>query len=309
MRVAGAKSGERPGGKVGLIAGAGSLPGEARRILAANGLACELFAFDGVSEADRCGAPACDPAAPETDATLAEGLAADHRMPLGQLEALVAKLRTRGIERLLVVGKFSKERLLAEPERLAPDAEARRLLASLDGWGDDALTAALAGWLESHGLEICRQDDLLAPLLAPRGRIATREPGDGERRDAAVGWAALAKRPRATTGSDTAQAVAVHDGVVVAVEAADGTDALIRRAAHHVSGATTIVKAARPGQDRRFDLPAVGPATIASMRRAGASALAVEAGATLVVARESFARAADAAGIAVWGFVADTEAP
>jgi DUF1009 family protein len=102
------------------------------------------------------------------------------------------------------------------------------------------------------------------------------------------------------------QAAALRNGNVLALEAIEGTDEMIRRAGEWGGAGATIVKAARPGQDRRFDLPAIGRGTIEAMQAAGATGLAVEAGATLLVDADSLRHSADAAGIAVWGFEFET---
>jgi hypothetical protein len=263
-------------GPLGLIAGGGRLPNEALTRLRARGEKVEIFGFEGVTE---------------------PGLVSQALMTrLGQLERLLGLFRARGVERLLIVGKFEPRLLQGEGAPLEADRAAQALIASRAGAGDVALMSLLAGWLEAQGYLLCRQDRLLEEMLAGEGRLARRGLDAGERRDLDVGRRAVAGLSASATA---AQAVAVSRGTVVAWEDAAGTDAMIRRAAGH---GATIVKGARPGQDRRLDLPTVGPATIESMIESGARALAVEAFSTLVVGGPAMRAAADAAQIGLWGF-------
>jgi len=268
---------------LGLIAGAGSLPAEAARVLASRKISCEVFGFDGISDPDL---------GPR-----------ENRTRLGQLAALSAALTNANVERLLIVGKFSKSLLFGERDLVSPDEEAIRLLASADRWDDQGLLGMIARWLEDRGFEVARQDFLLDPLLARPGPLSARPPSVSECADLEVGRAVVEDLGHAGVG----QCVALRKGCVIALEAVEGTDAMIRRAGELGGAGATIVKAARPGQDRRFDLPAVGPDTIKAMQAAGATGLAIEAGSTLIVDGSSFRRRADEAGISVWGF--ETRAP
>lgn len=264
--------------RLGLIAGGGRLPADAIRVLSAAGAPFEVFGFDGITESN------LDP--PE------------NRTRLGQLAALLAVLARAKIERLLIVGKFSKLPLLSRSGTIVPDAEAIRLLESAGAFDDEGLMGLIARWLESHGFEVARQDELLGPLLAARGPLSARPPSESECADLEVGRRVVDRLGRAGVG----QCAALRHGCVIALEAVEGTDAMIRRAGDLGGTGSTIVKASRPGQDRRFDLPAVGPGTIDAMRIAGATGLAIEAGSTLIVDAANFRRRADEAGIAVWGF-------
>jgi len=264
--------------RLGLIAGAGRLPAEALRVLASETAPCEVFGFDGITE------PGLGPS--------------ENRMRLGQLTALVEALTRAKVERLLIVGKFSKSLLLEAQDVIAPDAEAIRLLASADGWDDEGLIGRIASWLEGRGFEIVHQDQLLGPLLAKPGALSARPPSESERADFEVGRGIVEQLGRAGVG----QSAALRRGCVIALEAVEGTDAMIRRAGELGGAGATIVKASRPGQDRRFDLPTVGPGTIDAMQKARATALAIEADSTLIVEGPRFRERADEAGIAVWGF-------
>lgn len=272
---------------LGLIAGCGNLPGEAARVLRAS-TKIAAIAFEGLT----------DPAL-ESDVDELRW----HR--LGQLEAAAASLRAMAVEQLLLVGAIPKRVLLDGSGRVEPDRAAATLLAGLVDWQDDALFSVLASWLEGQGFAIARQDRLLEELIVREGPWSSRALAPGEQADLAIGRRALASLGALGIG----QCVVVRHGCVVAVEAAEGTDATIRRAGEVAGPGATVVKGVRADQDRRFDLPAVGPGTIAAMVEARASCLAVEADATLVLDRAATRALADRAGIACTGFAPTRVAP
>jgi DUF1009 family protein len=276
--------GSDPVSRLGLIAGCGSLPGEAARALRRAGTTVVALGFEGL-----------------TDPGLEREVDALRWQKLGRLEAAAASLRDLAVQSILLAGSIPKRILFDGSGRLEPDRDATALLAGLGGWKDDALFSALAGWLEGQGFTILGQDRLLRALLAEEGAFSQREPTASERGDLAVGRRALDALGAAGIG----QCVVVRQGCVVAVEAAEGTDATIRRAGDVAGAGATVVKGVRPEQDRRFDLPAIGPGTLAAMSDAGATCLAVEAGGTLVLERETTRSLADRAGIACLGFARD----
>jgi hypothetical protein len=127
--------------------------------------------------------------------------------------------------------------------------------------------------------------------------LTARSPNEAERADLDVGYRAA----DALAGLDIGQAVAVKSAAIVAVEAMEGTDQIIARAGQLAGPGVRIVKVAKPGQDMRFDVPVVGVSTVAAMRAAGATALSVDAGKTLMIDGEAIIRAADEAGITIVG--------
>jgi DUF1009 family protein len=159
------------------------------------------------------------------------------------------------------------------------------------------LIGAVAGVLRERGIELMDSTSLLTPLLAPAGVLGTRAPTDAERQDFEFGY----RMADAIAGLDIGQAIAVKDLAVVAVEAMEGTDAVIARAGELAGAGVRIVKVAKPKQDMRFDVPVVGLATVRAMRAAGASALSVDAGKTLIFERDAVIGAANEAGIAIVG--------
>jgi hypothetical protein len=269
------------GAAPGLIAGAGSLPLEAARLLGSGGPPPSAIAFEGL-----------------TDPRLEAEVGCIRWLRLGQLDEMARALAELDLETWLLVGKVPKSVIFEGGAIASPDAEALRLLAESRDRGDEALMTAIARWLDHRGFRLCDQSRALRAMLAPAGPLGARAPGAGELADLEIGWPIVQQLGRAGVG----QCVVMKQGCVLAVEAIEGTDAAIRRAGELGGAGATVIKAARPDQDRRFDLPAVGPGTLDAMRDAGATALAIEAGSTLVLDRAEFVRAADRAGIAVWGF-------
>jgi DUF1009 family protein len=180
---------------------------------------------------------------------------------------------------------------------IVPDLTLLSVLTKLRSRNTDALISAVADVLKSEGIELLDSTAFLSPLLAKPGRLTARHPAADEVEDFAFGY----RMADAIAGLDIGQTIVVKDRAVVAVEAMEGTDAVIRRAGEIAGGGTRIVKVAKPNQDMRFDVPVVGVATIEAMRLAKATALTIDAGRTLVVDGDRVFRAADAAGIAVVG--------
>jgi len=266
---------------IGLLAGGGSLPLEAARLLRNRGFSVVAIGFDGL-----------------TDSSVRAAVTDARFVRLGQLEAMAAAMAEMDVRRLLLVGKVSKSLLFDGRGIAEPDAEALRVLSLQLERGDEPLMQAIADWLSGRGFELCDQSELLAPLLASVGSLSARSPSEGELADFALGRSVVAQLGRSGVG----QCVVVKEGSVLAVEAIEGTDATIRRAGELGGPGATVIKAARPSQDRRFDLPAIGPVTIEAMIAAKAAGLAIEARSTLIVDREALMNRADRAGIAVWGF-------
>jgi DUF1009 family protein len=177
------------------------------------------------------------------------------------------------------------------------DGAGLRIVAGLAVRSDDNLLRAIARWLGEQGVEVVDATPYLADRLAPEGVLGAVSPTEPEWADARYGL----ELARGIGRLDLGQTVVVKDRVGVAVEALEGTDACIRRGGELAREGAVVVKAVKPGQDRRFDLPAVGPDTVEAMREAKARVLAVEAGATLVMDLGEVVRRADRARIAVVG--------
>ncbi len=151
--------------------------------------------------------------------------------------------------------------------------------------------------LRDHGIELIDSTSLIQPLLARAGVLTRRAPDGEEQKDFEFGY----RMADAIAGLDIGQTVAVKHQAVVAVEAMEGTDEVIARAGHLAGAGVRIVKVAKPKQDMRFDVPVIGFATIQAMRVAGASALSIDAGRTLLLDGDAVLAAADEAGITIVG--------
>jgi DUF1009 family protein len=213
---------------------------------------------------------------------------------LGEFGKIVATLKDGGASAVVMLGGVAKARFFRDAWL---DAAGLKLLAQVAVRSDDHLLRAIASWLEEQGLPVVDPTPYLADRLAPEGLLGRHAPTEEEWADARYGLEVA----RGIGRLDLGQTVVVKDGVVVAVEALEGTDACIRRGGELARAGAVVAKAVKPNQDRRFDLPAVGPDTIAVMQEAKARVLAVEAGATLVMDRDEMVRRADAARIALVG--------
>ncbi len=228
------------------------------------------------------------------EAAAREPRAALHWVSLGQLGTCIRILEAAGVRRAVMAGQVEHVKIFSG---ILPDLTLLSVLRKLKARNTDALIAAVAGVLADHGIELVDSTALLAPLLAGAGTLGRRAPTPEETADFAFGY----RMADAIAGLDVGQCIAVRDGAVVAVEAMEGTDAMIRRAGALAGPGTRVVKVAKPHQDMRFDVPVVGRATIEVMRETGATALSVDAGKTLLIDGPAVIDAADSAGIALVG--------
>jgi DUF1009 family protein len=261
-------------------------------LIAGNGRFPLLFAREAKSRGLRIAAVAHRE---ETDEALEAEVDDICWVRVGQLGRMIKALKKSGASRAVMAGGIDKVRSLS---KIRPDLRGMLFLRhAIGGQGDDALLRALAGELEREGIRIVPSTIFLEHLMATPGRIAGPKPGAQALGDIRAGTAVLA----ALGALDVGQSVVVERGIVLAVEAVEGTDETIRRAGRLGRGAAVVVKMSKEGQDMRFDVPAVGPATIATMKAAGACVLAVESGATLLIDRPALEAAAAAADISVVG--------
>jgi DUF1009 family protein len=213
---------------------------------------------------------------------------------LGQFGRIVEVLREAGCTQVVMLGSITKARFFRDAWL---DALGVKIMARLAVKSDDSVLRAIARTLEELGLPVIDPAVYLQDRLAPEGVLSRREPTEEEWKDARYGL----ELARAIGRLDLGQTVVVKEGMAIAVEALEGTDACIRRGGELARGGAVVVKAVKPEQDRRFDLPAVGPDTIDAMKGSGCEVLAVEAGATLIMDQDEMVRRADKAKIAVVG--------
>ncbi|MDL2286331.1 UDP-2,3-diacylglucosamine diphosphatase LpxI [Desulfococcaceae bacterium OttesenSCG-928-F15] len=211
---------------------------------------------------------------------------------LGQFKKLIRFFKEEGVERAVMLGGIRKTRIFFD---VRPDSLAIKLLAMMRSSHDDGILRLFADILLEHGIRIVHSTVLIPELLSPPGLWTKKRPLASHIKDIEVGWEVA----RRIGELDVGQCVVVGGGSVLAVEAIDGTDATIRRGGGLGRGDAVLVKLAKPGQDMRFDVPAVGPETIRVMHEAGLSVLALEAGKTIALDRETIISEADRLNICV----------
>jgi len=214
---------------------------------------------------------------------------------IGELSRLIEILKAEGISEVIMAGQVKHTSLFSS---IRPDWRLVKLLASLREKNTDALIGGVAKVLEDEGIHLADSTLLLKPLLAGAGTLTKRKPSSDEDRDIAYGR----RVANALASVDIGQSVAIFDRACVAVEAMEGTDAMLERAASLVNGKPLrLVKVSRRRGHLLFDVPVAGPRTIDVMQKCGATALAVDAGRTLLLDREELIAKANRAGIAVVG--------
>lgn len=219
-----------------------------------------------------------------------------HWISLGELGRGIDLLHQEGVKHAVMAGQVKHNKIFSS---IRPDWRLAKLLLALPSKNTDSLIGAVAHVLEGEGIELVDSTKFLGPLLPATGVLTRRAPDDAEAADIAYGR----QIAHQIAGLDLGQTVVVRDRACVAVEAMEGTDETIERAARIAGGQKlVVVKVSKPRQDMRFDVPVVGSKTIQVMRRAHATALAIDAGRTLLFDRDALIREADEAGIAIQAF-------
>ena len=232
------------------------------------------------------------------DPKLAREVETYEEMGIGQLGALVARLKSQDVRQAIMAGKVTKAVLMNGQQ--AFDADFRQILAGAKNFSVNALLGAVGERLAREGITLLDSSTFLRADLCPVGAVTSRGPTEAEQADIAVGVRAA----RQLAGLDIGQTVVVKNLIVVAVEAMEGTDTTIHRAHALAGNGLVVVKIASPDQDRRFDLPIIGAATLATLQALHVSCLAVEAGTTLLLDRPMLIKAADGAGMCIVGVAA-----
>lgn len=262
--------------KIGLLAGIGRLPVEFT--VSATKMNFSVYAVglvDGVDE------------------ELSAVAAAYEQIGAGQLARVIAYLKENGITKITMLGKITKEILFTGDVEI--DEKTRHIFDELPDNSDDTLMLAFVKAFAMEGITVFDQTALIRQLLVKEGVFTSRVPTETEKQDMEYGF----KMAKAIGGLDIGQTVVVKDRAVMAVEAIEGTDACILRGGKLSGGGAVVVKVAKPKQDVRFDMPAVGVKTIESMIEAGAKVLAMEAGKTLLVDKSKVVSLADGNGITI----------
>jgi len=222
-----------------------------------------------------------------------------HWLSLGQLSRLIDLLKEEGIRELVMAGQVKHAKIFSS---IRPDWRLVKLLATLPSKNTDGLIGGVAKVLADEGIQLRDSTALLKPLLADRGAMTRRKPDAREQADMAYGRRIAC----ALAGFDVGQSVAICERACVALEAMEGTDALLRRAASLVNGRPlTLVKVSNRRHHLLFDVPVAGLETITVMRETGTTLMAVDAGRTLLLDREEMLARADEAGIAIVGEAPD----
>jgi hypothetical protein len=286
--------------KLGLIAGNGRFPFLLLDAARAQGFAVTVAAIREETDPEINHRAACD-----ERITL-------HWLSLGELSRLIELFHKEGVSTAVMAGQVKHKQIFSS---IRPDWRLAKLLLNLRTRNTDMLLGAVAKVLADEGIELMSSTAFLEPLLAQEGVLTARAPDEQERRNIEYGMGVA----RAVAGFDIGQTVVVAAQACVAVEAMEGTDAAIERAARlmqsldfEAAGAgdgpdasttlerrLTVVKVAKPNQDMRFDVPVIGIRTVETMIQAGATCLSVEAGRTLLFDRETLLARANQAGIAI----------
>ena len=261
--------------KIGLIAGNGNFPLAFARAAKQKGMEVIAVAHEG-----------------ETLPELAQLVDSIHWVKVGQLGKIIRIFKEQGVVDVLMAGGIKKTHLFSGA---IPDLRGMAVLAKMIHKKDDSLLRAVADELESEGITVRESTLYLDSIVAQPGILTKRKPSKDEKLDIEFGWQ-LAKE---IGKLDIGQTLVVKNQAVLAVEAIEGTDEAIKRGGLFCGNGAVVIKVCKPHQDLRFDLPAIGPQTIASMVQVKASCLAVEAGKTIMLDRETLLHEADRAGISI----------
>lgn len=271
--------------KLGIIAGSGRMPALIIEQCQRQGRDFFVVGLEGFAEAETIGN-------------------VQHKIVrLGAVGEALKTLKTEKCEEVILAGRVARPNLSS----LRPDFTATMLMAKFGSKlfsGDDALLSAIVGFMEGEGLTVVGMKEVLSELLAPVGIIGKHKPSKQHYDDIERGMKAV----KHLGELDIGQAVIVENGYILGVEAAEGTDELMKRCAQlsqHEAGNGVLVKAKKPTQDPRADLPTIGPETIENAHRAGYAGVAVAAGASIILDRDKLVALADAYGLFIVGVASE----
>ncbi|CAH2599021.1 UDP-2,3-diacylglucosamine pyrophosphatase LpxI [Rhodovastum atsumiense] len=266
---------------LGILAGGGPLPGRVAAAARAAGRPVFIVALEGFAD------PAVVAPWPHETARM------------GAAGRILERLRANGCRDLVLVGPVRRPSLLD----LRPDAEGTRLLARIGRAafaGDDGLLAAVVRVLGEEGFRVVGAHEILTEAVGPKGLLSRAVPDAAAMADIRRGIAVA----RALGAVDVGQGCVVQQGIVLAVEAIEGTDSMLARAGglRRPGPGGVLVKLVKPGQERRADLPTIGPRTMHAAAEAGLRGVAFEAGGTILAERAATVAAANEAGVFLLGF-------
>jgi DUF1009 family protein len=266
-------------GKLGIVAGGGRLPRRLVEACRAAGRDVFVLALEGAAE-------------PETVRGVPHAWCR-----MGAAVTGLSLLRQNNVTELVLAGSIRRPSLVT----LRPDWRAAKLFARIGyrALGDDGLLSAIVNELEQEGFRVVGPDQLLDREIVRDGPLGAIRPDLQSETDIEHGL----RIARALGALDIGQAVVVQQGLVLGVEAIEGTDELLRRCAalRREGRGGVLVKVEKPGQERRTDRPTIGPRTIVLAAEAGLLGIAVEANATIVIDRDEVTGTADRAGLFVVG--------
>lgn len=258
-----------PHSKIGILAGGGMLPVLVRDACRQRNLPYHVVVFEGQG----------DPSQYVDDSHAV--------IRLGAAGASVKNLKKEGCDTLVMAGAIRRPGM----KQLRPDWWGIKFFASSGAaaLGDDGLLSALIKALESEGFYVIGADELLPGYLMPKGLVGMTNPSDSQSTDITLAM----KAAKDLGARDAGQAVVIRDGAIIAEEQSDGTDAMLKRLAGEGNRGGVLAKALKPGQERRADLPTVGPGTVLNAKTAGLDGVVIEAGNAFLIDRDGTARAAD----------------
>jgi len=263
-------------GVLGIIAGSGQFPLLVARSARKSGLQVVAVAHRG-----------------ETDPALEAEVDSITWVRLGQLGQLIKALKKHDVCSAVMAGGIRKLKMF---ENVMPDLKGIGLMSKLAIFHDDDILRAVSGELKKAGIEIVSSTTHVPELVAPPGVLTKRRPSRGEMQDIHFGWRIAKELGRLDIG----QCVVVRRKTVLALEAIEGSDETILRGGRLGQERVVVVKVSKPEQDMRFDVPSVGAQTIESMLKVKASALAIEAGKTLLFNKDEMISLADRGGISIY---------
>jgi DUF1009 family protein len=278
-----------PARALGILAGGGPLPGRVAAAAAASGRAVFIIGLEGFAE------PAVIGAWPHV------------YLRMGAVKNILGALRLHGCADLVLIGPVRRPSFLD----IRPDADGVKMLARIGRSafaGDDGLLKAVIRVLGEEGFRVLGAHEILNEALGPRGQLSIAGPDANAMADIRRGIAVT----RALGLADVGQCCVVSAGVVIAVEAVEGTDAMLARCGTLLDQmgmakpAGVLVKSVKPGQDRRADLPTIGPETIRLAAEAGLVGIAYDAGGTILAERGTCIARADQHGLFLLGFDPET---